>query len=511
MKRRKVLKSLGLGLSAGLILPQFVVSCKKEAAGPEINYSGTVAIIGAGAAGLYAGDILRSKGINVVILEAGSEMGGRIKSLRNQPGIPSQSVADFPVELGAEVTFGSDSIWGKVIQNLNVPTADLTTVPNQFILDNQAKLEADWSGDADFNTVQSFISNLPNFGGTGVSVLDAAAVSERGRALLNSEVGNFYGSTSSQVGAAGLAEGLKLLIHDGKWLSMKANPLQDLLLSRFSLVTSKVLLSHPVQEILYGGDKVTINGLNLLSGSPEPYTMEFNKVIVTVPLSILKSGGISFSPALPGAMTGSMSNLGMDASIRVVLDFKKNFWGATSDRGSFSPEGNVFPSAGGSGVAGAILRGDKWSISVAGVLGGTTVTVEYSIAALVNNPGQTIENWLVKKGSISTLQTGFIWGGTSAPQIFNAGAGRSQFEQTLSITINGPKAEELSALITDTKPFQSGILGVDIVQIEMQLDHVFQHLQIVKREYEEEARGRQTLLLADDASHPMQRLLLVLA
>ena len=367
MKRRKALQRLGLGISAGMIMPQLLSSCKKNDPGPEVVYNGTVAIVGAGAAGLYAADILRSKGIKIIVLEADSELGGRIKSLRNQANIPSQSIADFPVELGAEIIQGSDSIWGKIIQNLNVPTVDLATATHQFILDQTAKSSAEWGGDADFTAVQNFISGLPNYSGGAVSVRQAAAIADRGQALLNSQAGNYYGSSSDKVGAQGLAQGLKLVTHDGKLLLMKANPLQDLLLSRFSLVTPLVQMNTPVASIDYGGELISLTDK---SGN----IIQANKVIVTVPVSIVKSGSISFSPSLPGTMTNSLAKIGMDASIRVVLDFKKNFWG---------------------------------------------------------------EN------------TGCIWGGATGPQYLNAGVGRSENYRTLSITINGPKAEELSALGPD--------------------------------------------------------------
>jgi hypothetical protein len=378
VKRRKALQRLGLGLSAGVIMPQLLSSCKKNDVGPEVNYSGTVAIVGAGAAGLYAADILRSKGIKVVVLEAGSELGGRIKSLRNRAKVPSllppfycnvippdpTSIADFPVELGAEIIQGSDSILGKIIQDLNVPSVDLGVATRQFILDQTAKSSSEWSSDSDFNTVQGFISGLPNYSGGALSVRQAAGISNRGQALLNSQVGNYYGSSSAQVGAQGLAQGLKLVKHDGKWLLMKANPLQDLLLSRFSLVTPMVQMNTPVTSINYGSDPIALTDK---SGN----VIQANKVIVTVPVSILKGGDISFSPALPGSMTSSLANIGMDASIRVILDFKKNFWGET---------------------------------------------------------------------------TTLIWGGTTGPQYLNAGIGRSENYRTLSITINGPKATELSKL-----------------------------------------------------------------
>lgn len=370
MKRRKALQRLGLGLSAGLVMPQYLISCKKDDPGPEVPFDGTVAIIGAGAAGLYAADILRAKGVKVIVLEASSQAGGRIKSLRNQTNIPSQSIADFPVELGAEIISGSDSIWGNIIKNLSVPTVDLGSATNQFIIDKLSKSEVDWAGDADFNAVKNFVSAIPNFSGAGATMKSAAGVSERAQALLNSQAGNYYGSSSDKVGANGIAEGLRLLQHDNKLLTMKANPMQDLLLSRFNLVVPEVKLNTPVKSINYGGDPIIITDK---SGN----TFEVNKVIVTVPLAVLKSGGISFSPALPGEMTSSFGKFGMDASIRVVLDFKKNFWGES---------------------------------------------------------------------------TGFIWGGTEGPQYFNAGVGRSEFNRTLSITINGPKATELSALGADLVP-----------------------------------------------------------
>ena len=351
-------------------MPQFLISCKKDDPGPEVPYDGTVAIIGAGAAGLYAADILRSKGIKVIILEASGQLGGRIKSLRNQTNIPSQSIADFPVELGAEIIYGSDSSWANIIKNLNVPTVDLETSINQYILDNLAKPGGEWGGDSDFVAVNNFVSNLPNFSGGGVSMKEAAGVSERAQALLNSQAGNYFGSSSSMVGAGGIAEGLRLLKHDAKLLTLKANPMQDMLLSRFSLITPDVQLNTPVKSINYGSDPIIITDK---SGN----TIEANKVIVTVPLAVLKSGGISFTPSLPLEMTSSMGNFGVDTSLRVILDFKKNFWGET---------------------------------------------------------------------------TGFIWGGTDGPQYFSAGAGRSEFYRTLSITINGAKGAELSALGADMVP-----------------------------------------------------------
>lgn len=382
MNRREALKYLGLGVVG---TPLFV-SCKKDELDPAVRYDGNVVIIGAGAAGLYAADILTSKGINVTVVEATDRIGGRLKSLRNTktptdallfPVIPEDpsaplSTADFAVELGAENFMGLDSPWGKIVTTLRLNTIDLTTTDHKYVLDKIAKSATDWQGDPDFTAVKNFADNLKTLSASTQTAQQAAsAVGQRGHALLNSMVGNFYGSNNERLGVGGVAQNLERITHDTKLYVLKNNPVQDVLISRFSNIVPGVRLNKPVKSISHSAEKVT---LTFEDGSQ----MEANKVIITTPLSVLKNGSIAFSPALPGSKVSAMDKLGMDPSLRVILDFKKNLWGDN---------------------------------------------------------------------------TGFIWGGTTAPQYFNGGAGRSEFYRTLSITINGPKAAELSAkgkdMITD--------------------------------------------------------------
>lgn len=62
-------------------------------------------------------------------------------------------------------------------------------------------------------------------------------------------------------------------------------------------------------------------------------------------------------------------------------------------RGSYDASTNLFPATGGSGIAGAILKGDFWICSVAGTLGGTPVVAGDMIIALIDTPAQTAANW----------------------------------------------------------------------------------------------------------------------
>jgi len=334
LRRRKALQRIGTGLTAGLLAPQLFSSCKKDDHGPKVKFDGTVAIIGAGAAGLYAADILNAQGLDVFVLEARNSLGGRIRSFSTSDSQTDNStdafiydyhypsIADFPIELGGDLVMGSDSAWGKIISILSLPTVDLGTANHQYILNNIPKAATDWQGDADFNAVQSFVSGMKSYSGPDVSIKSAANVSARAQALLNAQAGNYYGTTADRIGAIGIANELKLQKHDSKILTVKTNAWQDILLSRFNEIVKKVQLNTPVTSINYSGDVISIT-----DKSGKQYSA--NKVIVTVPLSILKNSGVAFTPSLPSTNITAASKFGMNTCVRLIIDFKKNFWGET--------------------------------------------------------------------------------------------------------------------------------------------------------------------------------------
>ena len=67
--------------------------------------------------------------------------------------------------------------------------------------------------------------------------------------------------------------------------------------------------------------------------------------------------------------------------------------GLLNDRGNYDASSNVFPSSGGGGSGGAIKKGDLWTVSVAGTLGGQAVAAGTEIRALQDAPGQATSNW----------------------------------------------------------------------------------------------------------------------
>ena len=75
--------------------------------------------------------------------------------------------------------------------------------------------------------------------------------------------------------------------------------------------------------------------------------------------------------------------------------------GLWDDRGNFSALGGAYPSTGGSGTAGAILKGDIWTISVAGTLPtGQVVNVGDTVRALIDTPANLQANWAIGENNI---------------------------------------------------------------------------------------------------------------
>lgn len=75
--------------------------------------------------------------------------------------------------------------------------------------------------------------------------------------------------------------------------------------------------------------------------------------------------------------------------------------GLWDDRGGFSAAGGAYPSSGGSGSAGAILKGDIWTITTGGTLPtGQVVEIGDVIRALINTPGNTQANWAITQNNL---------------------------------------------------------------------------------------------------------------
>jgi hypothetical protein len=96
-------------------------------------------------------------------------------------------------------------------------------------------------------------------------------------------------------------------------------------------------------------------------------------------------------------------------SVKAVNDhIDARLVGLWDDRGSYDASSNLFPSTGGSGTAGAIMKGDIWTINVQGTLGGVVMHIGDTVRALVDSPGQTSTNWALLENAIGYVPENVI-------------------------------------------------------------------------------------------------------
>jgi hypothetical protein len=105
-----------------------------------------------------------------------------------------------------------------------------------------------------------------------------------------------------------------------------------------------------------------------------------------------------------GTMTGALT-LNADASSALqpvtLQQMNAALVGLWDDRGNYDASVNAYPSSGGSGTGGAILKGDIWTVSVAGTLPvGQVVEPGDTVRALVDTPGNTQANWAIAQNNL---------------------------------------------------------------------------------------------------------------
>lgn len=289
-------------------------------------FKGKVIVIGAGAAGMYAAYLLHQQGIDVQVLEASNRYGGRIKSLHG--------FSDFDIELGAEEIHGERSLWYDMVRNSGAQliTEELNEL---YYFNGTVKTYAQATENTFFNKILDVIDSFKSYAGNDISAEaygNISGVNAAVQHLYNGMVGNEMGSSNAEVGMYGLRE------IEEKWTSgkidsrIKDRSLLSVLEQMFADVLDKITLNAPVTSIDYTGSKIAITSSNGQS-------YEADKVIVTVPLTILKTNEIVFTPEFSTERVNALERIGMDRGMKIILKFNERFW--PSSTSYIYSEGNI--------------------------------------------------------------------------------------------------------------------------------------------------------------------------
>lgn len=303
MKRRKFIEKSILTYLGVAVSPTLLASCRKETLLPDSEFSGKVIIIGAGAAGLYAGYILKSRGIDFTIIEASNSIGGRLGK--------KSDFADFPIDLGAQWLHGQNSILGNLAKSSGTKiTKDKSDIVYWFNNQITPTIPEDVEG------IVSPNDNLPD-----ISFLEYAqqeGLSNEYKYLVEQIAGDL-GADSSDISIKWTAT------EEEEWNSGNADfkfeeTFFDLIDKNVTEnIKESIVLNAPITKINYSDDTILIT-----DSSGNSY--QGDKVIITVPITILQDGDIEFEPALSPSKIEAFNKIGMGAGMKVFLKFSSKFY-----------------------------------------------------------------------------------------------------------------------------------------------------------------------------------------
>lgn len=285
-------------------MPTALSSCRKEELFDGETYSGKVVIIGAGAAGLYAGHILKSKGIDFSILEASPIHGGRLVNLTG--------FCDMPLDGGAQWLHGKNSIAGNLVASTNTAiTLDDSEMKywfqNQLVATIPTDLEALYTDEDAPDVSYEAYATQNGLGPEYKYIVEGLA-------------GDFGADASRLSVAETLREEENWCAGDDDFKFRETY--FDLIDTNIAAgIMNHIFVNTQVTKIDYSGEKIVITDSN-------NYTHAADKVIIAVPITILKANTITFTPPLPSEKTAAFQKIGMDAGMKVFLKFSSKFYDA---------------------------------------------------------------------------------------------------------------------------------------------------------------------------------------
>jgi monoamine oxidase len=273
-----------------------------------------VVVVGAGIAGLGAAQDLAAAGFDVIVIEARDRIGGRLDTAR-PAGWP------IPVELGASWIHDVEaSDLAERAERLGIATAPfdyrqsalqsgrLVSDPGALAAEAYEEIERSLEGAQQNEPDVSIAEALALLRADDPGDVDDATLDW----VLASEIVTEYGATADELSAYwGLEEG-----SDGDDLLVLGGYGQ---LATDLAAGLDVRLQRPVRMI-----DTTDDGVEVTTDDGE--VIAAGRIVVTVPLGVLRAGSIEFQPPLPDSTADAIASLGMGLLDKIWFRYDTTFW-----------------------------------------------------------------------------------------------------------------------------------------------------------------------------------------
>ncbi len=273
-----------------------------------------VLVIGAGVAGLAAARELTRAGRSVLLVEARDRIGGRILTHHD-------SRLGIPVELGAEFVHGLPPQILEILSNDHVVPVEVSD--EQLYLDQNGRVIDSDSFNSKLADVMKALPR-PEFSQdqSFAEWLRGQSFSRNEKRIATAYVEGFNAADAEKIGVHALvksADAAEKISGERQFrLTRPYQKVPQTLLNECDQELLELQMNAVVEEVIWSQGSVRCR---LADGT----ILESEQVIVTLPLSLLQSDAVKFTPPLK-SKKACLDQLAMGHSQRLVFGFKTVFW-----------------------------------------------------------------------------------------------------------------------------------------------------------------------------------------
>jgi monoamine oxidase len=272
-----------------------------------------VIVVGAGAAGLAAANAIARAGRSVLVLEARDRVGGRCWT-RRMAGL------DIPVELGAEFIHGEAASTRALLAEAGIAAVDSTREQRHLERGRLRRMNA-------FVEAQRAVAHAPALKHdiSFAALLARTRVNRKTKTFARMMVQGFDAADPARASAQSILEEWG---EGGSLGASQPRPqggygaLFDWLAQTVVAAGARLQLDSPVREVRWKRGAVLVRGTSF----GRSFAFRGRHAIVTLPLGVLQSKAVRFSPSLN--KRDALSKLASGPVIRVAMRFHHPFWEA---------------------------------------------------------------------------------------------------------------------------------------------------------------------------------------
>jgi monoamine oxidase len=268
-----------------------------------------VIVIGAGAAGLMAAWELVQTGKITAVIEARDYVGGRTHTIQDKN-------FELPVELGAEFVHGDLELTKMLLKKAGT---NLYKVSGDIWQDDDDNLDEQNDFIEDYSLLNKKFKEVKE----DISVAEfiekhlQGKEFEEARFTLKNYVEGYYAADTNKASTFALKEELNNSDDEQYRIENGYIKLVDYLYQQCKEKGVQFFLSQPIEQINWKQDEV--------EAVTQQTRFTSKKILITVPIGVLQSDKIHFSPAIPETIEAA-KKLGFGPVIKTILQFDEEFW-----------------------------------------------------------------------------------------------------------------------------------------------------------------------------------------